>query len=210
MSSRTSTTSLLGNALLALIQQRPSSGYDLRRLFAESHLHHFSSSPGAIYPALARLEKGGLIIGRTEQGNTLRPRRVYHITDQGSKVLRQWLERPVTRENVESNLKELTLRFAFMGGVLDDEETIRFLDGVIAELGPFINDLDSYIRTGTEDLSMHGRLAVESGLAHYRSFLEWAHLARRRFRDPGSDTSKRTEGSSGEDSIIFQNRPLRP
>ncbi len=183
MGVKTTTTSMLEHALLALIHQRPSSGYDLRKLFAESHLHHFSSSPGAIYPALARLEKKGLITGTIRQGDTLRPRRVYRITRAGLKVLQVWLERPVTREDVVSNIKELTLRFAFMGDHLDDEATLHFLDGVIRETAPFINQLEEFVRTDTGELSLHGRLAIESGLAHYRSFLDWARQARRRFRE---------------------------
>ena len=109
------TPSMLGHALLALVHQRPSSGYNLRELFAGSLLHHFSSSPGAIYPALKRLEGAALIQGTTEQTETLRPRKVYRITPRGLEALRVWLERPVTREDVVSNIKELTLRFACMG-----------------------------------------------------------------------------------------------
>jgi DNA-binding PadR family transcriptional regulator len=182
MNAQTATASMLEHALLALIHQRPSSGYDLRKLFAESHLHHFSSSPGAIYPALERLEKKGLITGTTRQGDTLRPRRVYRITRPGRKVLRIWLERPVTRDDVVSNIKELTLRFAFMGDHLDDEATGRFLEGVIGETASFVAQLEEFVRSGTGDLSRHGRLAVECGLAQYHSFLEWARDAHRRFR----------------------------
>lgn len=175
--------SMLGHALLALIHRNPSSGYDLRKLFAESHLHHFSSSPGAIYPALNRLEKAGLIQGTAEQTDTLRPRKVYRITPRGLGALRAWLEGPVTREDVASNLKELTLRFACMGDHLDDRASLRFLEGIVAKLTPFIAELEEFIRGGTADLPLHGRLAVESGLAHYRSFLKWARDAQGHFRE---------------------------
>jgi DNA-binding PadR family transcriptional regulator len=47
--------SILGYALLGLIHQKPSSGYDLRKTFTETAMGSFSNSPGAIYPALARL-----------------------------------------------------------------------------------------------------------------------------------------------------------
>ncbi|MFC1544252.1 PadR family transcriptional regulator [Gemmatimonadota bacterium] len=182
MGSSATTASMLEHALLALVHQRPSSGYDLRKLFAESHLHHFSSSPGAIYPALQRLEKKGLIFGTTEQGDTLRPRRVYEITDEGTKILHAWLARPVARDDVVSNIKELTLRFAFMGDLLDDDATLQFLNGLIAQLVPFLDELEEFVRSGTGDLSLHGRLAVESGVAHYQSFLGWARKARQRFQ----------------------------
>ena len=49
--------SLLGYALLGLLHQKPSSGYALRRVFATTPMGTFSDSPGAIYPALGRLER---------------------------------------------------------------------------------------------------------------------------------------------------------
>jgi len=54
---------LLGYALLGLIHQKPSSGYDLRKTFAETAMGNYSDSPGAIYPALERLESQGLVRG---------------------------------------------------------------------------------------------------------------------------------------------------
>ena len=75
--------SLLGYALLGLVQQRPSSGYDLRKMFAETAMGSFSDSPGAIYPALTRLEKRGLIRSEVEERAALRRRRLYRLTPKG-------------------------------------------------------------------------------------------------------------------------------
>jgi len=46
---------VLGYALLGLLQQKAQSGYELRKVFAETAMGNYSSSPGAIYPALERL-----------------------------------------------------------------------------------------------------------------------------------------------------------
>ncbi len=64
----------LGYALLGLVRLRPRSGYDLRRVFESTPMAYFSSSPGAIYPALGRLERGGLIAGKVDGRQPLRPR----------------------------------------------------------------------------------------------------------------------------------------
>ena len=53
--------SILGYALLGLLHQRPLSGYDVKLIFASSPMGGFSDSPGAIYPALSRLERRGLV-----------------------------------------------------------------------------------------------------------------------------------------------------
>ena len=47
------------------------SGYDLRKVFEETALGNYSSSPGAIYPALSRLEQQG--IPRNAVGMTMLP-----------------------------------------------------------------------------------------------------------------------------------------
>ncbi len=46
-------------AILGLVAMHPQSGYDLRKIFETTPMGNFSSSPGAIYPALKSLEKKG-------------------------------------------------------------------------------------------------------------------------------------------------------
>jgi len=48
---------LLDYAILGLIQDHALSGYAIRKMFEETALGHYSSSPGTIYPALNRLQK---------------------------------------------------------------------------------------------------------------------------------------------------------
>ena len=77
----------LGFALLGLVHKEPMSGYDLRKVFAETALGNYSSSPGAIYPALARLEKQGLIIGKEDRSKSLRPKKLYRPSAKGEDAL---------------------------------------------------------------------------------------------------------------------------
>jgi Transcriptional regulator PadR-like family len=58
----------LGYALMGLLQGKPSSGYELRKLFSSASMRTYSDSPGAIYPALRRLEHQSLIRGTIEEG----------------------------------------------------------------------------------------------------------------------------------------------
>jgi DNA-binding PadR family transcriptional regulator len=75
--------SLLGYALLGLLHQRPSSGYALRKTFATTPMGTFSDRPGAIYPALRRLERQGLVRGRVESSAGLRQKQTFRLTPQG-------------------------------------------------------------------------------------------------------------------------------
>ena len=103
--------SALTLAILGLISQRPMTGYDLRKVFTTTPMWHFSSSPGAIYPALQRLENSGLIKGIVEGQDTLRPKRVYTLTEDGRQVLEQSLEQPITQDDVIRHRDDLVLRF---------------------------------------------------------------------------------------------------
>ncbi len=102
----------LGYALLGLLQ-KPSSGYDLRKVFSSTSMKTYSDSPGAIYPALGRLEKAGLIQGTIEEGAGMRRRQIFRLTPQGLSELKQWITRPVTREDLVRGSQEIILRFAF-------------------------------------------------------------------------------------------------
>jgi len=101
----------LGYALLGLLQ-KPSSGYDLRKVFSSTSMKTYSGSPGAIYPALQRLEKQGLIRGTVEEGSGLRRRQIFRLTPQGLAELKTWITLPITKEDLVSGLKTVMLRFA--------------------------------------------------------------------------------------------------
>ena len=58
--------------LLGLICQSPSSGYDLKRMFAVTPMGVYQPSSGALYPALRRLELKGLV--RAQKGRRSQPR----------------------------------------------------------------------------------------------------------------------------------------
>ena len=124
-------TTNLGFAILGLLHQAPLSGYDLRKVFAETALGNYSSSPGAIYPALRRLEKEGLVRGREDRSTSLRPRKLYRPTALGAKSFRRWLEQEIEREDISRGVDALMLRFAFRE--LSDDEVAGFVDDSEAE-----------------------------------------------------------------------------
>jgi DNA-binding PadR family transcriptional regulator len=165
--------SKLGYALLGLIRLVPASGYDLRRMFATTPMGTFSDSPGAIYPALARLERQGFIQGRVEQ-NGLRQRRVFRVTGAGSSRLERWLAEPIRSENVVHGMDELMLRFAFMDRVAGTEASQAFLRALQSELRQYVRNLRSYMENHKGEMPISGMLALESGIRAYEAHLKWA------------------------------------
>lgn len=170
-------TTTLGYALLGLLHQQPRSGYDLRKIFDTTAMVHFSGSPGAIYPALRKLEQAGLIRGSVDRRTSLRPRQVFRPTPAGTRALHVWLSRPVHRDDVIRRMDELMLRFAFHSLLDDEGATASLLRGFVREIDDYIPDLRAQLAALPATTPTTARLALESGLDLYRARSRWARRA---------------------------------
>jgi DNA-binding PadR family transcriptional regulator len=169
--------STLSLAVLGLIAQKPCSGYDLRKVFSTTPLGHFSSSPGAIYPALKRIEKSGWVRGSINNKKILRPKMVYRITKTGKDVLQQHLLQAVTREDVIWRMDDLMLRFSFMDNVAGRKKTLQFLKEFMIEVESHHRSLQKYLEEVKGDISKCGRLAMENGIETYELNAKWIKRA---------------------------------
>ena len=171
--------STLSLAVLGLISQNPQSGYDIRKVFSTTPLGHFSSSPGAIYPALRRIEASGWLRAAGRREKTGRHRTVYKITPRGLTVLKRHLSQPVTRGDIVWHMDDLMLRFAFMDQIVGREKTLQFLRAFASEIDAYVPILRSYLDGATDTLPPCGRLAMEQGIAGYEMNAQWAKRAAR-------------------------------
>lgn len=160
-------------ALLGLVAMAPMSGYDVRRLFATTPLAHFSSSPGAIYPALRRLEKRGLLKAALDRTTETRPRRVYSLTPAGEAALEAWLRQPVTREELVRGEGAPILRFSLAGQRLPRRELLAYLETYRRALEAYVEELEGYLPGLAEDGMVVARLALESGIGGFQSQSRW-------------------------------------
>jgi DNA-binding PadR family transcriptional regulator len=94
-------------ALLGLLIERPSYGYELAQRINERMGAAWGLTPSSIYPVLDRLESEKLIQrsvkdlpGRSRQ----RERVMYHATDAAHHAFDQWMARPVRREPIRTEL----------------------------------------------------------------------------------------------------------
>ena len=175
--------STLAFALLGLIWQEPRSGYDLRRFFSSTPMISFSDSPGAIYPALHRLEQGGLVRGHVAEGPGLRCRRIFELTARGRAEFKRWQTQSVTRNDVVRNLDALMLRFAFMDQFAGKGAALRFLQAFHKELAAYIPGLRKYLKSNREHMPQSSRLALESGVQGYEAQLRWTKAAMAKYRE---------------------------
>lgn len=166
--------SLLGYALLGLLHQQPLSGYDLRKIFSSTPIGEFSDSPGAIYPALRRLQERGLVRGVVQASKGLRKRRVFRITPKGLESFKAWQSRPIVRDDMIRRSGELLLRFAFMDQTFGPERALAFLREFARELSSYIPSLRQHLDAHATEMPLSGRLALESGVQDYEARLRWA------------------------------------
>jgi DNA-binding PadR family transcriptional regulator len=176
-------TSTLEYALTGMIRPKPQSGYDLRKTFTTTGMRHYSDSPGSIYPALRRLEKRGWIEAAPKSVNDdPRKRQLFAITPKGQDALVDWLNQPVTRNDVILRLAELMLRFAFMDGNVPRTTTIQFLVDFEREMSLYAAESrdklkEMHAKTG---LRLHtGVLAYESGIEGMERHANWAWRTRK-------------------------------
>ena len=165
---------LLDFAILGLIQDQPLSGYRIRKQFEETALGNYSSSPGTIYPALKRLERLGLIekmvINDSKKSH-------FQITSKGVLILRGWFVKPIEQKDVEKNIDELLLRFAFMETLVNKEQKMAFLTAFRDRLKVYIKELKKYYDQEANEMPLHGKLALQHGIDSAKVTLNWCKKA---------------------------------
>ena len=175
--------STLTLAILGLIDREPCSAYDVRQVFKTTPMGHFSASPGAIYPALKRLEGDGWVSGRVANANTLRPKRVYRLTKKGRRVLTERLSQKITRDDVTRNLDDVILRFVFINKLLERGQIVDLLNQLRSEMESYLSSLQELLKSIRNELTICEELSMEHGIAKARMNIAWAKRAARRLQD---------------------------
>ena len=98
----------LDYAILGLMYQKPSSGYGIRKQFETTAIGNYSSSPGAVYPALDRLQRLGLVIKSLLENQK---KEKFSCTPKGIETLKNWLLQPIAIIDVAKNIDEILFLF---------------------------------------------------------------------------------------------------
>jgi DNA-binding PadR family transcriptional regulator len=167
----------LEQVLLGVIADQPRSGYGLKKMFGSSPASIYQPSPGALYPALRRLEDCGLLRAEQTVSRGGRAQRVYTVTVAGRAAHLAWLRQPVVPATVAADLQQHLMRFSYMENQLPRAEVIGFLEELAAALGGFVASIEQFRETAGESGRQHGPLALDHGIAVYRASLEWAESA---------------------------------
>jgi DNA-binding PadR family transcriptional regulator len=88
----------LQHAVLSLLEDGPSHGYELKQRFETAIGPQWGRlNIGHLYQTLDRLSRDGLVTSERIAGAVRPDRRVYALTDAGREELAEWLEQPAER-----------------------------------------------------------------------------------------------------------------
>jgi DNA-binding PadR family transcriptional regulator len=170
--------SSLEAALLGLLARGAASGYELRKVFQTTPLATYSDSPGAVYPALRRLETRGLVTRREARGG--RRRSDLRLTAKGRVWIRRWAAAPVTTADVMRDAAAVDLRLALLSNI----DPVR-IPGFLTE---YADALESHLESLTAaavkltDLPPSAALSLNLGIHLFRARLAWMRRAAREHR----------------------------
>lgn len=116
--------------ILGLLDAQPLSGYDLKKIIADSDLFYWSGNNNQIYNSLVSLHERGLVSVETFFQESLPPRKVYSITPAGQDVLREW----VRSDPAMPEIRDPFLIQLAWADQLDDEELDALLEKYAEEI----------------------------------------------------------------------------
>lgn len=166
---------------LGVLAEQDRTGYEIKRTCEEVFRHFFVAGFGSIYPALAELQRRGLVTATSVEQKKRPAKKVYSITPAGREALARELAQTPPRhkvrseflalmyfahlqtpERVDTVLEEMIARFE---ATLEDELAVFDAEGAISGLTP-----------GQRFALGYGRTVVSAALAYCRR--QRAQLAR--------------------------------
>lgn len=79
------------SAILGLLSWRPSSGYELKKVFEDSPYLYWSGNNNQIYKSLQELHKDGMITSETIHQDGSPSKKIYSVTKKGFEELKEWI-----------------------------------------------------------------------------------------------------------------------
>ena len=165
--------------ILGLINNAPQTGYGIIGTL-ETIASRWSASSGAIYPALKRLERQGLISGTVEMVHEARGRKVYQITPDGLDALDSWLRTPVDANEIIGERDMALVKFLFAEKRLTREEVLAWLDAYERSAEIYNATHSLWHQAMMSVASVHQQLVEEATQMELNMQRSWIQLARER------------------------------
>lgn len=168
--------------LLGLLSHESMTGYEMKKRLDTTLRFFWGGSYGSIYPTLNRLETEGKVTKEDISSNG-REKISYSITEYGKEILKQWLRKPVEKDELRYETL-LKLFFGNENGFEGAKEHIeRFEEKCGSELvvlNMFAENLKKYLENDTHK---YYYLTVRFGINTYEAYLKWCKEAKEQIKE---------------------------
>ena len=172
-------------SILGLLHYRDMHGYQIKKTIENQFGHMWTINYGQIYPNLKKLKDEGLVtmIEEANQGEKGPSRKMYSITDKGSRIFLEWLESLPEKSMLLRD--PFLMRFVFFG-FGDKKRSIE----IVEEQINLYNTQMKKRRENLERLQHHDiyvRLMAELGVRMNEMLLEWLEQSRKEIEESMKD-----------------------
>ena len=172
-------------SILGLLHYRDMHGYQIKKTIENQFGHMWTINYGQIYPNLKKLKDEDLVtmIEETNQGEKGPSRKMYSITDKGSRIFLEWLESLPEKSMLLRD--PFLMRFVFFG-FGDKKRSIE----IVEEQINLYNTQMKKRRENLERLQHHDiyvRLMAELGVRMNEMLLEWLERSRKEIEESMKD-----------------------
>jgi len=162
-------------AILGLIKQSPMTGYDITNEFNKELIHFWNAKHSQIYPELKKLVTEGLITYKTEISGEVLEKKVYSITEKGTKEFQEWL---MTDDKIEPTAKDRFRLKMYFSTITDKETLLRLLNSQTRQHFEKLSSLRERFNQyeGVPDFSdsrFGDYIVLEGAVMREENYLEW-------------------------------------
>lgn len=169
-------------AILGILSWKPSTGYELKKIFEDSSFMYWSGNNNQIYKALVNIEGKGLVASKVVHQDNSPSKKIYTITEEGLKKLKNWL---VSSPEAPEIKKLFLIQFAW-SDMLSDQELNEILSKyeneikqqLIMQKEKYRRSLYSPDRSPRENLIWE--MISENIISTYNNELNWIRETRHR------------------------------
>lgn len=161
-------------ALLALLDDRPAHGFDLKRRYDALLGQGRELKYGQVYATLQRLERDGLAAGVGVEAGSGAERKLYAVTPEGVSELESWL---ASAQPTSTRPAELFTRVVL--ALVSGRSATAVLD---AHRKAFLDRMRQ-LTAARHDGDAIDRLAGDYEIAHLEADLQWIELAATRLKN---------------------------
>ncbi len=158
--------------ILAFLQYKPGSGYQIKKAIEGSVANFWRESYGQIYPKLKEMAHDGLVKLQNKEKSLQDRRNIYKITEKGKETLLEWL----STEAIQTPPRSEILLKLFFGDLVGPSVMINMILQYRCKKENELRRLQSILKDYFEKPvghAIYGKMTVEYGIQVSTAVIEW-------------------------------------